>query len=225
MGFQELKPKTEAEWLELRSKVLTATDISVILGLNPWKSVSEMQASKLNIVPFENAYTWLGQVLELVVVKCVNKTLNSDYKLMENGSRSFFVDQELGLGATPDASNGKMLLECKSTKPHNYYRWSEWPPTYYLMQLYVQLLCVGFKKGILAILSTNMTSKDDQFNLPLSILEITRHKYIDRIILAEVNRYWHCLSIGKQYRVDRKQSIVIESYLRCLTKSINTSII
>ena len=46
MNFQELKPTSDEEWLEIRQTVLTASDIGVILGLNKWKSVRELVEGK-----------------------------------------------------------------------------------------------------------------------------------------------------------------------------------
>ena len=137
MNFKEINPNNEVEWLELRRNVLTATDMGVILGLNPWKSVSELVAGKEEVKIIDNSYIWLGQTLEPVVVEAVNKMLSTNFKLLDSeGKRSFFVDKKLGLGATPDAGDGTYLLECKSTRPGNYLRWHGWPPSYYIAQLY-----------------------------------------------------------------------------------------
>ena len=216
--FRRIRPRNEDEWLSLRLNVLTATDVSVILGLNKWKSVKELIASKQKVEPFENAYTWLGQQLEPVVVEAVNKVLGSNFELFED--RAFFSDEQIGLGATPDAGDGTVLLECKTTKPHNALRWAHWPPAYYLMQLYVQMMCCERDKGMLAILSTNMTQHTEVLNLPLTIFSLTRDEIVDSIILKEVKRFWDCIADNKQYRVDRKQSNMLECRLRCIIKRI-----
>lgn len=220
MGFKELRPENDAEWLSMRANVLTATDMGVILGLNKWKSVSELIASKESYEPFENSYTWLGQTLEPVVVESTNKVLGSDFKLFENGSRSFFIDPDIGLGATPDAGNAKTLLECKSTKPGNYLRWAGWPPAYYLSQLYTQMICTGRQEGLLAIMSTNMTQTSEVLNIPIHIHKLTRTKEIDDIFFFEVNRFWEARKINKLYRVNRKQATTLEMTIRFNTEII-----
>lgn len=214
MAFQELKPTSEEEWLQLRAQVLTATDMSVILGLNKWKSVAQLIESKKDIEPFENAYTWLGQALEPVVVLAVNKALDTKFKLFENGSRSFFVNHELKIGATPDAGDGEQLLECKSTKPQNFLRWNEWPPAYYLMQLYTQLICTDTQTGLLGIMSTDLSQKSEVLKLPLAIFRLTRTPELDIIVLSEAKRFWETSAKGKLYRVNRKQALHIEFLLR-----------
>lgn len=219
MTFKRISPSSDDEWLQLRLKVLTATEMGAILGLNKWKSVRDVVEGKKKVAFFENSYTWLGQQLEPVVVEAVNKVLLADFELFDN--KAFFLDEELGLGATPDAGNGTILLECKSTKPHNALRWAYWPPAYYIIQLYVQMICCERNEGHLAILSTNLTQKSEDLNLPLNVFSIKRDKKIDEIIIKEVKRFWQCQREGKLYRVDRKQSAMLECRLYCLTTKIH----
>jgi len=218
--FKEVRPKDDAEWLEMRAGLITATDIGVLLGLNKWKSVAELIEGKENFKPFENSYTWLGQVLEPVVVEATNKVLSTDFALFEDGSRSFFMNEEVRLGATPDAGTKTTLLECKSTKPGNYLRWAEWPPAYYLSQLYTQLMCTNRKTGYLAILSTNLTQRDENLNIPIHIHKIKRTKELDQIFLDTVKDFWEAYDKGKVYRVNRKRAPNIELMLRFQTEKI-----
>ncbi len=222
MGFEILRPESEADWLLLRTKVLTATDMAVILGLNPYKSVSELLESKKNPVPFSNAYTWIGQALEPVVVKATNEVLKTDFKLYEDDGKQFFADLELGLGATPDAyeADDNLLLECKTTKPGNALKWAAWPPTYYLSQLYTQLICTEKADGLISILSTNLTQTSEVLKLPLTIHLLTRTKELDILILEQVARFWETTKRGKTYRVDRKLAFRIDMMLRYAVRGI-----
>ncbi len=222
MGFEILRPENEADWLLLRTKVLTATDMAVILGLNPYKSVSELLESKKNPEPFSNAYTWIGQALEPVVVKAVSEVLTHQFKLYEDDGKQFFADLDVGLGATPDAYevNGNLLLECKTTKPGNALKWAAWPPTYYLSQLYTQLICTEKQSGLLGILSTNLTQTSEVLRLPLTIHHLTRSKELDILILEQVARFWETTKRGKIYRVDRKLTFKIDMMLRYLVRGI-----
>lgn len=221
MNFKHIEPESEEQWLELRTRVLTASDMSVVLGLNKWKSVKELLESKQEYVPFENAYTWLGQILEPVVVHATNKVLDSNFSLFEDtGSRSFYADMTIGMGATPDATDGERLLECKSTKPHNYLRWFEWPPAYYLAQLYTQLICTEKRQGLLSIMSTDLTQKSDQLKLPINIYTLDRSDEIDEYFFSEVKRFWTTLDAKKQFRVARKKATWLETLMRIKTKRI-----
>lgn len=220
MVFKEIKPKDDDAWLKLRRSVLTASDLGIILGLNKWASVKEMQESKINPTFTGNAYTELGQLLEPVVVETVNKVLSRKFKLFENGSRSFFVDKHLKFGATPDAGDETELLECKTTKPGNYLRYSHWPPAYYLAQLYAQLIATERQVGYLAILSTNMTQNSFEFKWPLAIFKLERTEELDELVFSEVKRYWDTVEDHKQYRVNRKESLKREILFRCQTRKI-----
>jgi len=222
-NFIEVRPESEEEWLEYRRRVITATESGILLGLNPWKSVKKMTEDKSAYEPFENAYTVVGQLLEPVVVAAVNRVLETPYRLFEDEARSFFVDEEIGLGATPDAGYNGTLLECKTTKPHNYLKWAYWPPSYYLMQLYTQMVCTGRSHGLLAIMSTNLNQRTADLKLPLHIHEVRRDPWIDEVLFREVKRYWECRKAGKNYRVDRKQTLQLELKLRFSIKSLDFS--
>lgn len=220
MNFQEVSPKDDAEWLDMRRKVITATEAGVLLGLNKWQSVAEVVEKKANPQPIDNAYTWLGQVLEPVVVAATNKALGTSFQLFDDGRRRFFMDEELGLGATPDATDGEVLLECKSTKPHNFIRWYSWPPAYYLCQLYTQMLCTGKREGRLAILSTDLTQTSEELKLPLVVFSLERSDQFDAILLDTVKAFWAARKADKMYRVNRKAAGQVELQLRFLTRQI-----
>ena len=124
------------------------------------------------------------------------------------------------IGATPDAGEGDILLECKSTKPRNSLMWQDWPPAYYLSQLYTQLICTERQVGYLAILGTDLTQMSEVLNLPLHIHKLTRTAELDEFFLKEVARFWECQKIEKMYRVNRKQTPIIELKLRFQTEKI-----
>ena len=206
--FKEVCVTTEKDWLDIRSRVVTATEVSIILGLNHYRTVSEMMRDKANPKPFENAYTWVGIALEPIVVMATNKVLGASFKLYEEtkDAKSFFVDLDLRLGSTPDAYDDLRLLECKSTKPGNYLRYSGWPPIYYLMQLYTQLLCTNRSEGLLSIMSTNLSQQSAELKLPINIFSINRETKIDEIVISEVERFWKTIDSQKLFRVNRKLS-------------------
>jgi len=220
--FREVILNNEKDWMAIRSKVLTATEVSVILGLNKYRTINEILADKKDPKPFENSYTVIGQLLEPVVVASTNKILGTNFKLFEQTKdiKSFFLDEELKLGSTPDASDGQKLLECKTTKPGNFLRYSGWPPVYYLAQLYTQLLCTSLEEGLLSILSTNLAPISQEIRIPISIFSVSRSSKIDSLVISEVERFWNTINANKVFRVNRKQTLETEIILRCLTKRI-----
>jgi len=89
-----------AEWLEARRQGVTGTDISILLGVNPYKSVDDLIMDKLGVgKPFTgNAATRAGQRLEPFVA---NHWAKRNQKIIVNGSftRSSLDDRLVG---TPD---------------------------------------------------------------------------------------------------------------------------
>lgn len=220
MNFREVSPESEQAWLDMRTKVITATEVGILLGLNKWQSVAELVEKKANPVPLDNAYIWLGQVMEPVVVHATNKVLGTSFRLFDDGSRRFFMDEEIGLGATPDATDGDVLLECKTTKPGNYMRYRAWPPAYYLAQLYTQLMATGKQEGLLAILSTDMTQTSEELKIPISICRLRRSEEFDSLVLSTVKDFWDARKQDKMYRVNRKNAQLVELQLRFLSERV-----
>jgi putative phage-type endonuclease len=219
--FKELKVNTEQEWLQLRSNVITATDMGIILGLNPYVSVAKMLEEKKTPMPLNNSYVFIGNILESVVVKATNKVLNKGFKLFEDEQgKNFFINEELKLGATPDAYDSTHILECKSTKPINYLKWHNWPPVHYLIQLYTQLICTGKEQGYLAILSTNLSQHSPELKLPIIVFLLQRTNKLDDIVLNELKRFWETIQSNKLFKVNRKQVQELELRLRFTTNKI-----
>jgi len=165
------------EWLELRKKVITATEACVILGLDPWTGVTEMRREKENSTFTGNGYTWLGSNLEPFVVSAFNEVLQKQFFLYETVSgKTMYIDEEIGLGATPDATDGTELLECKTTGLKNWYKWDFWPPFKYLCQLQVQLICTEKKSGYLAILCTDLQQSSSKLYLKMSAFHVHKSR-------------------------------------------------
>ena len=62
------------EWLALRKTKITATDASVVLGMNPWKTVEQLYRDKTEDVPsFTNASMERGTRLETVAREYYSK--------------------------------------------------------------------------------------------------------------------------------------------------------
>lgn len=193
--------RTEAEWLELRKKVVTATEAPVLLGLNKWMSPNKLRQEKENSTFRGNAYTTIGQWLEPVVVLATNHILGTNFRVIEEeGTKKFYMHEELRLGATPDAIDGDTLLECKTTKPINYLKYQHNAPEYYIMQLMTQMYCAGHKTGYLSIMSTDLSQDSPELKLPISIFKVTLNKQLCEMLRQEVERFWDCWDRGVMFR-------------------------
>lgn len=194
--------KTEADWLDIRKKYITASNAAVLVGADPYSSPGKLR----NPEPFfGNAFTRVGQMLEPVVVNVVNDVLQlkgeDKFALYENaeGHKEFYTEGYLG--ATPDAhSNRTILLECKTTRPKTYLKYSVLPPEKYLIQLMVQLICTGLSEGLLAIMSTNLTQQTSTLEWPIKIYKVFKNEKICDIILQEAEKFMN----NKTFRVSSK---------------------
>lgn len=180
------KVKTEAEWHILRSQCVTASNAAVLVGCNPYSSPNKLR----NPEPFEgNAFTLTGQVLEPVVVDVTNRVLGTNFKLYEQEKDEKVFYTESYLGATPDAVEGDILLECKSTRPHTFLKYSGYPPLNYLVQTQVQMECTGLDLCYLSILSTNLTQKTAEIKWPITIFKIWKNQELCDILQEEAKRF------------------------------------
>lgn len=256
VSFIKIVPKTKKEWLALRTLVVTATEVSYVLGLDKWPTtehprtgekiskiklmmqeknyekrmelldvedkdawLSEYAESLEEFPHIDNAYMWTGRMLEPVVVNVTNDILGTDFKSFDG--KDFYLDLELGLGATPDAYTNKMLLECKTGKPSVHLRSELIPQLKYVIQLQTQALC--FEAGsinILTSMSNDMKQLTKVLNLKAASFAVARSKEIDDIIQSKVCEFWDCCRRDKLYRVDRKGCSVLELKLLGLIKKI-----
>lgn len=190
--------KTEADWLALRKKYITASEAAVLVGADPYSSPAKLR----NPSPFEgNAFTKVGQMLEPVVCNVTNAVMGTSFELYENdsGHKEFYTEGLLG--ATPDAhQNRKILLECKTTRPHTYLKYGAVPPSKYLIQLIVQMMCVGVAEGYLAIMSTDLTQSSSKLKWPISIFHVLPDERICSILKEQAQKF----TDNEKFRVDSK---------------------
>lgn len=205
----------DEEWLKCRQLVITATEAPALLGLNKYTSPAKMWTEKTLKTFKGNAYTLIGRLLEESVVVVTNQKLGTNFQIIENEiGKIFYQHDEIQLGATPDAIEGNVFLECKTTKPLNYLKYKYTPPGYYIMQLQTQLYCAGFDLGYLAIMSTDLSVDHSLSDLtegeyvrdhfPITIFEVKRNERLCDLLKQEVIRFWDCQKRGKQFRVASK---------------------
>lgn len=190
--------KTEADWLDIRKKYITASEASVLVGADPYSSPAKIR----NPEPFfGNSFTKVGQMLEPVVVNVTNAVMGTRFQLYETpeGYKEFYTEGLLG--ATPDAhEDRKILLECKTTRPHTYIKYSAVPPSKYLIQLLVQLMCTELDEGYLAIMSTDLTQASAELKWPITVFKVWKCGLICDILKTQAEKFTN----NKTFRVDSK---------------------
>lgn len=210
--------KTEEEWLKLRKQFITASGAAVLVGADPYSSPAKLR----NPEPFSgNAFTKVGQMLEPVVVNVTNAVLGTHFALYEtdDGTKEFYT--EGSLGATPDAHQDRlMLLECKTTRPKTYLKYSAVPPSKYLIQLHVQLMCTGLDTGYLAIMSTDLTQASGTLVWPITIFKLWRDDRLSAILNIEADRF----NNEKSFRVNSKIKQKVKLLLTLCYEKVNGAI-
>lgn len=66
------KELSREEWLKERRKGVCGSDASIVLGINPYRSILHLWKDKMGLLPVEengNDYTYFGNVMEPVIKK------------------------------------------------------------------------------------------------------------------------------------------------------------
>lgn len=221
---------TEAAWLEARRKYITATEMSALLGLNPYQSAQAMLRNKLDPKFFSNKYTKAGQLMEPGIIMAVNRKLGTNFETVggHGDQKILYPASGVRIAATPDAmSSDGTLLEAKTAGRAKFDAWdSEGVPLEYEVQVRVQMLCTGYKKALIACLIRNddfesilsnifgqnqvdietqwkniLTLADDCANV--KIFEIEHSQSKEDLIVSEANRLWKSISDDEVFLVDR----------------------
>lgn len=143
-----------SEWLEARRKCITGTDISAIVGMNPYRTPMDVFMDKMGMspeTPDNDAMFW-GRTLEEVVA---NKyASDSGVKLIKGE----LVVKDKWLAGTPDflIDGQKKGLEIKTTGAHMASKFGESGsdeiPAHFMCQVaWYQMLC-GFDDWDLSVL-------------------------------------------------------------------------
>ena len=150
-----IKPENREHWEKIRQKGIGGTDVSAIVGLNPYKSPLDVYLEKTEQDDKEPETDTMrnGHYFELAVSEFFqNETDNRIIKLSIDDKILFDAENPVFRG-TPDrrfqGREGKGVLECKSTACQI----NEIPKVWYI-QLQWYLMLTGYKHGAIAYVSS-----------------------------------------------------------------------
>ena len=222
--------KTEADWLAIRKDYITASEASVLVGADPYSSP---KAIKEPSTFTGNAYTFVGQMLEPVVVMITNQVLGTNFVLYEQEAniKEFYTAGHFG--ATPDAhQDRRILLECKTVNSRSYLKYSSVVPSKYVIQNLIQQICVDDLEdyGYISLMDTKIKSiaqyeqllKEPDLNQDwkVSVFKIWKDDRLCSILLEQADRYKECESKNKQFRVDSKIKQMVKIILPTICEKI-----
>ncbi|TDM18089.1 YqaJ viral recombinase family protein [Macrococcoides canis] len=149
------KDMTHEEWLKARQSGIGGSDAGTILGVNKWKSQTQLFFEKVNPElkqQVDNEYIYWGNVLEDVVAK--EFETRTGKKVRKNNKMLRHPEHEFMLANLDRVVVGeKALLECKTTSQYNIDQWKdEEIPASYLCQIQHYMAVTGYEKAYIAVL-------------------------------------------------------------------------
>lgn len=144
------------EWLRWRTKGIGGSDVSVIAGVNPFRSIFQLWLEKTGQVEpeeTENDNTHFGNVLEPVVKKEFSKRtglkVRAKRALLQSEEYPFMLADLDGV----IYENGKMnLFEAKTASAYKQEIWEKGIPEEYVLQVQHYMAVTGAEKTYLAAL-------------------------------------------------------------------------
>lgn len=134
-------------WLDWRTKGITATDMTVIMGVNPYRSFEELYEIKFQGKEVQVSESMQrGRRYEQVALYKASYLLNLHFKpiCVEKESNTLFR-------ASLDGYAENTVLEIKVPKLSNFDSFLEKSEPMYRYQIYWQMIVSGAKKGILFV--------------------------------------------------------------------------
>ena len=147
---------TREEWLKYRTKGIGGSDVSIIAGINPFKSVYQLWLEKTGQVEPEeegSEYTHFGTLLEPIVRKeFMERTgikVRQKHMLLQSEEHPFmFADLDGVIN-----ENGELcVFEAKTASAYKQEVWEEEVPAPYILQVQHYMAVTGAKKTYIAAL-------------------------------------------------------------------------
>lgn len=158
MSYQIMTPTANTdEWLRLRKKFIGASEVACILGLSKWSTPLGIYNDKLNpnVTDDMTDRQEAGHRLEPVIAQWVADTQRIAVLPSPGLLRSTIYPW---LGATPDrVTDAGEPIELKTSDTWMKDEWLDGPPDSYRIQVLVQMIVLGARRGYLAVMHGNFT--------------------------------------------------------------------
>lgn len=147
---------TKEEWLEMRTKGIGGSDVSVIAGLNPFKSAFQLWMEKTGMIrpaEEENDYIHFGNVLEPIVRKefmeRTGKKVRMKKCIIQHSEYPFMLANVDGI---VNEEEGPCIFEAKTASAYKEKAWQDHVPEEYQLQIQHYMAVTGTKKAYIAAL-------------------------------------------------------------------------
>ena len=177
-----LRPKSHEEWLKMREAGIGASEVSAIVGLNPWETPFSLWLKKTKQVPptEENDAMRRGHYLEDAVVQWwMHET--GEQVIKASAADIIYVHPEHPyMRVTPDriVKGRKKILEVKSTA----ISMGDTIPDYYLCQVMYQMYVTGIHEAELIYIQGGLT---------FGRFIVEYDEKFAEFLAGEVTRFWY----------------------------------
>ena len=182
------KNMSKEEWLEWRKKGIGGSDVSIICGINKYKSALELWMEKTGKKEQDEAgeSAYWGNIMEPIIREEFSKrsglkvdTINS---ILRHNEHNFMIANVDGI--VTDNDNTKCIFEAKTASAYKKELWENSIPEEYMLQIQHYMAVTGYKRTYIAALIGGNTfvykciERDDDL--------------IDMIITLE-KQFWNCV--------------------------------
>lgn len=199
-----------AEWLALRSRGIGGSEIGTVLGVNPWKSATQLFFEKLGLFQDEesnNMRMFMGNFMEAHIADLWQHWDGSEESIVANyragrkvrqcseRPETMWLKKHPFLIANIDRQidkapgrKGRGVLECKTINGYYAQQWAAGVPPSYLYQIQQYMFVTGFKYSELALL---------QDGNAMSVLEFEADPNAQELILEKGSEFWQRIQAAR----------------------------
>ena len=150
------KNLTKEEWLKYRTQGIGGSDVSVIAGINPFKSAYTLWLEKTGQIEpeeTENNYTHFGTLLEPIIRKeftmRTGLKVRQKHMLLQNEEYPFMY---ANLDGVINEDGEMAIFEAKTASEYKHEIWENEVPAPYILQIQHYMAVTGAKKTYIAAL-------------------------------------------------------------------------
>ena len=215
------------EWLAFRRGYITATEISVLLGLNKYNTPRKLIEDKKNPSFTANVYTRMGKILEPAVANLTEEIVGIGvHSYAKENKDVVFFDDALKLSATPDGyittEEGLFAVELKTTSKKNLEAWDTNIPLHYAVQLLQQMHLTDSVGGFLTIMTPEYPS------LPALVYKTSKPVPLDLIQGLSTLAHKFFVSYNRpdcSFRRDKDIENIVKQYILNNFEKIHSDIV
>lgn len=214
MSVNRIPITSREQWLALRTRDVTASDVSVVCGASKWKSPLRLYHEKVGDVAedVETAIMRRGRWMEDAVLTAVREE-RPDWRIIIKPN-VYLRDPKIRVGATPDAivispgGDGDVVLQCKVVNQRTFdAEWQDGPPLQYQLQTLTELhLWGGARAYVCALIDTGFKSE-------LKMYDIGRHDAAYATICEKVKDFWAAAEAGEVPEADYAMDLGLVKFL------------